>query len=105
VVMIVVGATLPFFGMWLLTTGALRGSGDTHSPMLRGVLATWLTVGLATVSVVVFDGGMGWIWGSYIVALPIAIVGNWRAFRRRTTVVERVEVEEQPVGALVTQVS
>ena len=105
VVMIVVGATLPFFGMWLLTTGALRGSGDTHSPMIRGVLATWLTVGLATVSVVVFEGGMGWIWGSYIVALPIAIVGNWRAFRRRTTVVERVEVEEQPVGAFVTQVS
>ena len=85
--------------------GSLSGCGNSTSPKTRGVIATWLTVGLATVSVVVFDGGMGWIWGSYIVALPIAIVGNWRAFRRRTTVVERVEVEEQPVGALVTQVS
>jgi len=103
VVMIVVGLTLPFFGMWLLTTGALRGSGDTHSPMIRGVLATWLTVGLATVSVIVFEGGMGWIWGSYIVALPIAIVGNWRAFKRRTQAIARTEVEVQPVGALAPQ--
>ena len=85
--------------------GSLSGCGNSTSPMIRGVIATWLTVGLATVSVVVFEGGMGWIWGSYIVALPIAIVGNWRAFRQRTTVVERVEVEEQPVGAFVTQVS
>jgi putative MATE family efflux protein len=103
VVMIVVGLTLPFFGMWLLTTGALRGSGDTRSPMIRGVLATWLTVGLATVSVIVFEGGMGWIWGSYIVALPIAIVGNWRTFKRRTQAIARTEDEDQPVGALAPQ--
>jgi putative MATE family efflux protein len=102
-VMVVVGATLPFFGLWLLTTGALRGSGDTRSPMIRGAIATWLTVGLAWAGVQFFDLGIGGIWAGYIVALPIAIVGNWRAFKRRTHVVERVGVDEPALGALAVQ--
>lgn len=98
-VMIVVGLTLPFFGMWLLTTGALRGSGDTRSPMVRGVIATWLTVGLAWLSVTFLDLGMGGIWGAYIVALPIAIIGNWRAFRRRTARAETERAQGTPAAA------
>lgn len=102
-VMIVVGLTLPFFGMWLLTTGALRGSGDTRSPMVRGVLATWLTVGLAWLSVTFLDLGMGGIWGAYIVALPIAIIGNWRAFQRRTERSSRDEELESTPSVLAVQ--
>jgi len=102
VVMVAVGITLPFFGLWLLSTGALRGSGDTHSPMIRGVISTWLTVGLAWVGVQFFDAGMGWIWGSYCIALPISIIGNWRAFRRRVTPPER---GGEVVATLATQPS
>ena len=102
-VMIVVGLTLPFFGMWLLTTGALRGSGDTRSPMVRGVLATWLTVGLAWLSVTFLDMGMGGIWGAYMVALPIAIIGNWRAFQQRTARSTQVLELDAPSGRLVPQ--
>ena len=91
IVMVVVGSTLPFFGLWLLTTGALRGSGDTHTPMIRGVIATWLTVGLAWIGVEFFDAGMGWIWGSYLIALPFAIIGNWLAFRKRAVSTAHVE--------------
>jgi len=98
VVMIVVGLTLPFFGLWLLTTGALRGSGDTRSPMVRGVAATWPTVGLAWLSVTFLDLGMGGIWGSYIVALPLAIVGNWRAFVRRTEQAGRERAQGTPAA-------
>jgi Na+-driven multidrug efflux pump len=98
VAMRVVGATLPFFGAWLLTTGALRGSGDTHSPMVRGVIATWLAVGLAALAVLVFGGGIGWIWGMYLVALPIAIVGNWRAFARRAMPVDEGETGTAMTG-------
>ena len=105
VVMIVVGATLPFFGMWLLTTGALRGSGDTRSPMVRGVIATWLTVGLAWLAVTFLDLGMGGIWGAYIVALPLAIVGNWRAFTRRTERSSRALAAESVPGVLLVQPS
>jgi Na+-driven multidrug efflux pump len=105
VVMIVVGATLPFFGMWLLTTGALRGSGDTRSPMVRGVIATWLTVGLAWAGVTFLELGMGGIWGAYIVALPLAIVGNWRAFVRRAEQAERSPETEIAPGGLATQAS
>ncbi len=103
--MLVVGVTLPFFGMWLLTTGALRGSGDTRSPMVRGVIATWLTVGLAWLGVTFLDLGIGGIWAAYIVALPIAIVGNWRAFVRRCERSAR-GIEPDPVAArLVPQAS
>jgi hypothetical protein len=28
---------------------------------------------------------MGWIWGTYMLTLPPAIWGNWRAFSRRVT--------------------
>ena len=104
-VMIVVGLTLPFFGMWLLTTGALRGTGDTRSPMVRGVIATWVTVGLAWLSVTFLDLGMGGIWGAYIVALPIAIIGNWRAFQRRTERSARTLEPDALPGRLVPQAS
>lgn len=100
VVMVVVGATLPLFGLWLLSTGALRGAGDTHSPMVRGVLATWLTVGLAWIGVTFLDGGMGHIWGAYLLTLPFAIFGNWRAFRRR--VAPATDAEPSPLAARAT---
>jgi Na+-driven multidrug efflux pump len=83
VVMVVVGLTLPLWGLQLVTTGPLRGSGDTRSPMYRSTVATWTSVLLAWIGVTYFDAGMGWIWGTYLVTLPPAIWGNWRAFRRR----------------------
>ncbi|HYI23961.1 MAG TPA: MATE family efflux transporter [Thermomicrobiales bacterium] len=83
VVMVVVGLTLPLWGLSLVTTGPLRGSGDTRSPMYRSTVATWTSVLLAWIAVTYLDAGMGWIWGTYLVTLPPVIWGNWRAFRRR----------------------
>lgn len=85
IVMVVVGLTLPLWGVSLLTTGALRGSGDTRTPMLRSTVATWVSVGLAWIAVEYFDRGMGWIWGTYLVTLPPVIIANWRTFSRRVT--------------------
>lgn len=83
VVMVVVGLTLPLWGLSLVTTGPLRGSGDTRSPMYRSTAATWTSVLLAWIAVTFFDAGMGWIWGTYLFTLPPTIWGNWRAFKRR----------------------
>jgi putative MATE family efflux protein len=99
VVMVVVGLTLPLWGLSLLTTGALRGSGDTRSPMIRASLATWSSVGLAWIGVQFLDAGMGWIWGTYMLTLPPAIWGNWRAFSRRVTK-PAAAAEGEPVAAL-----
>ncbi len=62
------------------TAIALSGGGALSSVETTVLL----TVGLAWLSVTFLDMGMGGIWGAYIVALPIAIIGNWRAFQRRT---------------------
>lgn len=96
-VMVVVGISLPLWGLSLLTTGVLRGSGDTRSPMIRGALSTWVAVGLAFLGVHFFNAGMEWIWGTYLITLPPMIWGNWRTFRRR---VEPDVAGEQPVHAL-----
>ncbi len=81
----VIAVLLPCFGMLLLTAGVLRGSGDTRSPMVRSVVATWATVVLAFVGVHRFDAGAEWIWGAYLLTIPVAAWLNWRAFARRSS--------------------
>jgi multidrug resistance protein, MATE family len=82
----VIAVLLPCFGMLLVTTGVLRGSGDTRSPMVRSVIATWATVALAFVAVHWFEAGAEWIWGAYLLTIPVASWLNWRAFVRRSSV-------------------
>ena len=96
-VMVVVGITLPLWGLSLLTTSSLRGSGDTRSPMIRSTISTWTAVGLAFIGVRFFDAGMEWIWGTYMFTLPPMIWRNFRAFRQRVT---PPEPGEEPVPAL-----
>jgi Na+-driven multidrug efflux pump len=74
---------LPFWALWTVYGGGLRGSGDTRTPMLMGGLAVWLTLGLAWVAVRWFDGGLGAIWAMFLVTTPLAGLGNWWTLRRR----------------------
>lgn len=93
----VIAVLIPCFGMLLLTTGALRGSGDTRSPMVRSVVATWTTVALAFAGVYWFDAGAEWIWGAYLLTIPPASWLNWRAFVRRSSVAsDDVDPEPEP---------
>jgi MATE family multidrug resistance protein len=78
------GVSLPVWGLWLTTTGSLRGTGDTRSPMIRGVLGTWIAVALAWIGIQWLDLGAGWVWLSYVFTMPAVAIGNWRAFQRRT---------------------
>lgn len=79
----VIGLQLPLWGLAMTATGALRGSGDTRSPMLRGIIATWFTVTIGWAGVHFFDQGVAWVWGAYIFTQPFLFLGNQRAFRRR----------------------
>ena len=63
--------------------GALRGSGDTRSPMVRGVTVVWLSVVLAWLGVRFFDQSLTWVWATFVISGPIAAIGNWRGFGRR----------------------
>jgi len=78
-----IGVTLPLWGLWMTGAGALRGSGDTRSPMIRGVTVVWLSVVLAWVGVHFFHQSITWVWATFIITGPITAIGNWRGFARR----------------------
>ncbi len=83
-----IGLSLPLWGIWMVSAGSLRGSGDTRGPMIRGVITVWSAVALAWIGVLFFDQGIGWVWGTFILTSPIAAIGNQLAFRRRAVALE-----------------
>jgi putative MATE family efflux protein len=83
VAMRAIGCSLPIWGLWMSSAGAVRGSGDTRSPMIRGVVAVWGAVLLAWLGVHFLDQSIAWIWGTFIVTGLLPALGNWRAFRKR----------------------
>jgi MATE family multidrug resistance protein len=74
---------LPFWSVWFVFGGALRGIGDTRSPLITSGIAVWGTVAIAYVMVTVFDRGLGTVWLSFLITAPLAALGNWTVFRRR----------------------
>lgn len=74
---------LPFWGIWFVFGGALRGSGDTRTPMITSTLCVWSAVGLAYIAVSIFDRGLGAVWLTFFATAPIAAAANWWWFRRR----------------------
>jgi putative MATE family efflux protein len=84
-----IGISLPIWGMWMSSAGAVRGSGDTRSPMIRGVAAVWLAVLIAWLGVHFLDQSIAWIWGTFIVTGLLPAFGNWRAFKKRAAELAR----------------
>jgi Na+-driven multidrug efflux pump len=89
VAMRAIGCSLPIWGLWMSAAGAVRGSGDTRSPMVRGVAAVWMAVLIAWIGVHFLDQSIAWIWGSFIVTGLLPAFGNWRAFRKRAEILAR----------------
>lgn len=89
VAMRAIGLSLPIWGMWMSAAGAARGSGDTRSPMIRGVTAVWLAVLIAWLGVHFLNQSIAWIWGSFIVTGLLPAFGNWRAFKKRAETLAR----------------
>jgi putative MATE family efflux protein len=94
-----IALSLPLWGAWSVSAGALRGSGDTRSPMLRGVFAVWLSVLLGWIGVKFFDQTVAYVWGIFALTLPIAVFGNIRAFYRRSRELEINEPETFEIPA------
>lgn len=89
VAMRAIGFSLPIWGLWMSSAGAVRGSGDTRSPMIRGVIAVWAAVFLAWLGVHFLDQSIAWIWGTLAVTGLLPAFGNWRAFTRRVETLAR----------------
>ncbi|MDQ3225962.1 MAG: MATE family efflux transporter, partial [Chloroflexota bacterium] len=74
---------LPFWAVWFVSSGSLRGSGDTRTPLIIGASTMWLSVLLAWIGVRFFDAGMGWVWSCFVVTSTPASLLMWWIFRRR----------------------
>jgi putative MATE family efflux protein len=87
--------SLPFWGTWFVYGGALRGTGDTITPLVTEAVAVWSAVLLGFLSVHYFDAGLGTVWGMFIIVSPLAALVNSQRFRRR---LERgIFPTEQPI--------
>jgi multidrug resistance protein, MATE family len=80
---------LPFWAVWFVSSGSLRGSGDTRTPLIVGASTMWLSVFLAWVGVRWFDAGMGWVWTGFVLTSAPASSLLWWIFRQRVGEYER----------------
>ena len=75
--------SLPFWAIWFVSGGGLRGSGDTRTPMVIGSSTMWLAVFFAWVGVRWFDGGLGWVWTAFAITTVPPSLLLWWIFRQR----------------------
>ena len=74
---------LPFWALWFVSSGGLRGSGDTRTPLIIGASTMWVSVLIAWIGVRWFDGGLGLVWLAFVMTTsPASLLMGW-AFRRR----------------------
>jgi Na+-driven multidrug efflux pump len=92
---------LPFWAVWFVSSGSLRGSGDTRTPLIVGASTMWLSVLLAWVGVRWFDAGMGWVWTGFVLTSAPASVLAWWLFRQRIGEYERGRRELPEVTAAI----
>ena len=74
---------LPFWGLWFVSSGSLRGSGDTRTPLLIGASTMWLSVLIAWIAVRWFGAGLGTVWFGFVLTTAPASLLMWWAYRRR----------------------
>ncbi|HMO56671.1 MAG TPA: MATE family efflux transporter [Roseiflexaceae bacterium] len=71
--------------LWAITFaygGALRGIGDTRTPMIISSIAMWLVVVLAYLAMQIFPQSLALVWMSFVLISPIESLLIWRAWRR-----------------------
>jgi MATE family multidrug resistance protein len=74
---------LPFWGLWFVSSGSLRGSGDTRTPLIIGASTMWLSVLIAWIAVRWFGAGLGTVWFGFVLTTAPASVLMWWIYRRR----------------------
>ncbi|MDF3038835.1 MAG: efflux family protein [Thermomicrobiales bacterium] len=91
---------LPFWALWFVSSGSLRGSGDTRTPLVIGASTMWLSVLIAWVAVTRFGAGLGMIWLSFVLTTAPASLLMWWAYRQRIGEYEQGRRAFPEVGAV-----
>jgi putative MATE family efflux protein len=92
---------LPFWGLWFVSSGSLRGSGDTRTPLLIGASTMWLSVLIAWIAVRWFGSGLGTVWFAFVLTTAPASLLMWWAYRRRIADFEQGRREAPVLSAAV----
>lgn len=79
----VMAFTQPFWGLGMVRSGSLRGTGDTRFPLLIGSAGIWSAVALVWVILNFIGGGLPAVWAAFLVTSPITALLTWRRFRQR----------------------
>ena len=95
---------LPFWALWFVSGGSLRGSGDTRTPMFIGASTMWLSVLLAWIFVRWFGGGLGLVWLAFVlttspasILLGVGIHPSDQGLRARSARAARRQCSRQPL--------
>lgn len=73
----------PFMTIQGVFTGALRGAGDTRSPMIAGGVSAWVVrTGATYLAVMVLDRPVEWAWWAMTADWVVRSVWVWLVFRR-----------------------
>jgi putative MATE family efflux protein len=78
---VAVALAQPFWAGSFVLSGALRGTGDTRTPLIITSLATWSVVGLGYLSVSYISPSLAAVWAAFLVTGPIEVWLMWRAWR------------------------
>jgi putative MATE family efflux protein len=79
----VVALTQPFWGVGMVQSGALRGTGDTRFPLIIGSAGVWSAVLLAWLILRFIGGGLPGVWVAFLITSPVTAFLSWRRFRAR----------------------
>lgn len=84
----IVALTQPFWAVGMVQSGALRGTGDTRTPLLISALGMWTTVLLVWLGLRFLGGGLVTVWGAFLLTSPVTGSISWRRFHRRVRELE-----------------
>lgn len=84
----IVALTQPFWAVGMVQSGALRGTGDTRTPLLISAVGMWTTVLLVWLGLTFLGGGLITVWGAFLLTSPITGAVSRLCFRRRVRELE-----------------
>jgi len=78
----VLALTQPFWAVLFVQAGALRGTGNTHFPLMVTGTSIWAAVALALALLETVGGGLVSVWAAFLALAPLMAFLMWRRFRR-----------------------
>ena len=78
----VVALAQPFWAATFVYAGALRGTGNTRTPLLITGVVMWSVVGLGVLALLLVQASLAAIWFGFLLLCPIETASFWWFWRR-----------------------